>query len=270
MTTPSEAAGAGTPLFNPRYPRANAYDPQWVFENQMGPHCLWLMEALTDVLPIESGMRVLDLGCGRAMTSIFLAKEFGAEVWATDLWIGAEANQARIDAAGLSDVVTPVHAEAHALPFEPGFFHAVVSVDAFHYFGTNDLYIGYITRFLRDGGRIGVVAPGCLTEFGANVPVELAPYWDWEFCSFHGPAWWRNHWEKTGRVTVDLADALEDGWRDWLQFDEATIDHLHGWRHDAAINSAAMLRADQGNHFCFSRMVATKKEPAAEGRTKDS
>ena len=60
----------------------------------MGPNALWLMEALAEVLPIEPGMRVLDLGCGRAMTSIFLAKEFGAEVWATDLWIDASANQA--------------------------------------------------------------------------------------------------------------------------------------------------------------------------------
>ena len=46
------------------------------------------------MLPIEPGTRVLDLGCGRAMTSIFLAREFGAEVWATDLWIAAEDNEA--------------------------------------------------------------------------------------------------------------------------------------------------------------------------------
>ena len=50
-----------------RYVRSNGYDPAWVVENQMGPHPLWLLEALTEVLPIEPGMRVLDLGCGRAM-----------------------------------------------------------------------------------------------------------------------------------------------------------------------------------------------------------
>jgi cyclopropane fatty-acyl-phospholipid synthase-like methyltransferase len=247
-----------TPLFNPRYPRSNTYDPQWVFDNQMGPHCLWLMESLTAVLPVEPGMKVLDIGCGRAMTSIFLAKEFGAEVWATDLWIDAESNQLRIDEAGVGDLVRPVHSEAHVLPFEPGFFDAIVSVDAYHYFGTADLYIGYITQFLRTGGRIGVVAPGVQHEFGADVPEELAPYWDWEFCSFHSPAWWRTHWEKTGRVRVDLADAIQDGWRDWLQFDVVTFDHMDGWRQEAAANSAAMLRVDQGRHLGFSRIVATK------------
>src|SRR5687767_5629859 len=91
---------AGHPLYHPRYTRSNAYEPEWVYENQMGPHALWLLESLTEVLPIETGTRVLDLGCGRAMTSIFLAREFGAEVWATDLWIAAEDNEGRIRGAG--------------------------------------------------------------------------------------------------------------------------------------------------------------------------
>ena len=35
---------------------------------------------------LEPGMRVLDLGCGKGLSSIFLAKEFGVQVWAADLW----------------------------------------------------------------------------------------------------------------------------------------------------------------------------------------
>ena len=53
----------------------------------MGPNVLWLTEALTQVLPLEPGMRVLDLGCGAAISSIFLARELGVQVWAADLWI---------------------------------------------------------------------------------------------------------------------------------------------------------------------------------------
>ena len=34
-------------------------------------------------------MKILDLGCGKGLTSIFLAKEFGVQVYATDLWITA-------------------------------------------------------------------------------------------------------------------------------------------------------------------------------------
>jgi SAM-dependent methyltransferase len=225
----------------------------------MGPNALWLMEALVEALPIEPGTRVLDLGCGRAMTSIFLAKEFGAEVWATDLWIQASANQARIRDAGVESLVVPIHAEAHALPFAAGFFDVVVSVDAYQYFGTADLYIGYISEFLRDGGRIGAVVPAVFEEFCGRIPHDLAPFWDWEFCCFHGPDWWRTHWEKTGKVRVDLADAVEDGWKDWLRFSEVSVPGLEGWRKDAALNEAAMLRIDRGRRLGFTRIVATKR-----------
>lgn len=247
------------PLYNDRYPRSNDYDPGWVFENQMGPNALWLMESLVEVLPIEPGTRVLDLGCGRAMTSVFLAKEFGAEIWATDLWIDASENQERIRQAGVENLVVPIHSEAHALPFAQGFFDVVVSVDAYHYFGTDDLFVGYITGFLREGGRIGVVVPALFEELGPEVPASLRPFWEWDFCSFHAPEWWRNHWQKTGKVRVDCADAIEDGWKDWLLFDEASIPSLTGWRQAAATNSAAMLKTDQGKLLGFSRVVATKR-----------
>ena len=224
------------------------------------------MEALVEALPIEPGTRVLDLGCGRAMTSIFLAKEFGAEVWATDLWIEASANQARIREAGVERLVVPIHAEAHALPFGAGFFDVVVSVDAYQYFGTADLYIGYVSGFLRDGGRIGAVMPAVFEELCGRIPEELAPFWDWEFCCFHGPDWWRTHWEKTGKVRVDLADAVEDGWRDWLRFSEVSEPTLDGWRKEAALNEAAMLRVDQGRRLGFTRIVATKRQPPQPAR----
>jgi cyclopropane fatty-acyl-phospholipid synthase-like methyltransferase len=252
--------GATNPLHHESYPRSNGYDPQWVFDNQMGPNALWLMESLSAVVPLEPGMRVLDLGCGKAMTSIFLAKEFGVQVWATDLWIDASSNQERIRAAGVDALVTAVQAEAHQLPFADGSFDAIVSLDAYQYFGTADLYLGYIIGFLRSGGWIGIVTPALFEEFGSNVPDELAPFWDWEFCCFHGPEWWRDHWEKTAKVRVEHSEAIRDGWKDWLRFDEATVAGLDGWRRDAATNSIAMLRADQGRRLGFSRVVATKRD----------
>jgi cyclopropane fatty-acyl-phospholipid synthase-like methyltransferase len=145
-------------LDHARYQRSNTYERGWVIENEMGPNALWLLESLTEVMPIDEGAKVLDLGCGRAMTSIFLAREHGARVWATDLWIAAADNQRRVAEAGLTDLITPIHAEAHTLPFATGFFDAVISIDAYHYFGTDDLYLGYLADFVRPGGRIGMVA----------------------------------------------------------------------------------------------------------------
>jgi cyclopropane fatty-acyl-phospholipid synthase-like methyltransferase len=41
------------------------------------------------------------MGCGKAISSIFLAKEFGVEVWAADLWVKPTENWERIRGAGL-------------------------------------------------------------------------------------------------------------------------------------------------------------------------
>ena len=89
------------------FPRSAEYDPEWVIENMMAPNVLWLTESLSQMMDLEPGMRVLDMGCGRAISSIFLAKEFDLQVWATDLWVEASDNWERIRAAGVEDQVFP-------------------------------------------------------------------------------------------------------------------------------------------------------------------
>ena len=138
-------------------------------------------------------------------------------------------NQKRIVDAGLSDLVNPIHAEAHTLPFAEGFFDAIVCLDAYQYFGTADLYIGYLLDFLKPGSQLGAVMPGLSTEIGAEIPETLVPFWEWDFCSWHSPEWWRHHWAKTGKVTVDHANLIEDGWRDWLRFNDFIAPAVEGW-----------------------------------------
>ena len=65
---------------HPRFPRASDYHPHWVFGNNMGPNALWLMEWLTEAVPLQPESRVLDMGCGRGITSVFLAEQFGVKV----------------------------------------------------------------------------------------------------------------------------------------------------------------------------------------------
>ncbi len=237
-----------------QYPRSSSYDPVWVLENLMGPNVLWLAESLTQVMDLRPGMRVLDMGCGKAISSIFLAKEFGAKVWANDLWINATENWSRIQAANLQDQVCPIQAEAHELPYAEGFFDALVSFDAYHYFGTNDLYLGYYARFVKPGGLIGIVVPGIQAEFAEGLPDHLSEDWDWEFWSFHSPAWWKRLWNRTGKVAVTHADMLPDGWRQWHLWLE--VCQAAGYPMDP--KEMAMLERDAGRNLGFSRVVAQR------------
>lgn len=236
-----------------RYPRAAAYDPRWMVDNLMGPNVLWLAESLTQVLPLAPGARVLDLGCGKAISSIFFAREFDVRVWAADLWIKPTPNWERVCAAGEHERVFPLAAEAHTLPFAEGFFDAIVSLDAYHYFGSADLYLAYLARFLSPGGRIGIVVPGLREELANLPPPQLAPFWQDDFCTFHSPDWWARHWQKSGAVTVERADWLPHGWEDWLRWNE-TCDRIG----QGATRETEMLRVDGGELLGFSRVVATR------------
>jgi cyclopropane fatty-acyl-phospholipid synthase-like methyltransferase len=114
-------------LVSERFPRSSRYHPEWVLANASeGANALWVTEWLTGALDLRPGTRVLDLGCGRASSSIFLRREFGVQVWAADLWFSASENMQRIRDAGVEDSVFPLHADARALPFAPDFFDAVV------------------------------------------------------------------------------------------------------------------------------------------------
>lgn len=89
----------------PGFPLSAKYDQEWVLEHSMGPNVMWLTEVLSEAMDLRPGMRVLDIGCGKAVSSIFLAKEFRVKVWAFDLWIAPHENLQRVREAGLMEEI---------------------------------------------------------------------------------------------------------------------------------------------------------------------
>src|SRR5215831_14095209 len=165
-------------LVDERFPRSSKYHPEWITASVSGgANALWLTEWLAEALDLRPGMRVLDLGCGRAMSSVFLRREFGVQVWATDLWFSASENLQRIQDAGVGDGVFPIHADARSLPFAAGFFDAIISIDSFVYYGTDDLYLNYLARFLKQGGQLGIAGTGVMREIEGPVPAHLSEWW---------------------------------------------------------------------------------------------
>ncbi len=244
-----------------RYPLSAGYDPNWVLGHAMGPNPLVLAEMLCQCMELKPGMRVLDMGCGRAITSIFLAKEFGVQVWANDLWIPSSENWSRIKEAGMEDRVFPIHAEAHHLPYAEEFFDAIVSMDSYHYYGTDDLYLDYFLKFLKRGGRIGIVVPGIMREFPVEVPRHLRSFWTQDCWTIHTPSWWRRHWGRTGLVEIETAGAVSDGGRLWLQWEKAQFADGRRKATDADVKT---LEADRGRYLGFVRMVG--RRPMVDGK----
>ncbi|MFH1812291.1 MAG: methyltransferase domain-containing protein [Pseudomonadota bacterium] len=245
------------------FPRSRGYDEDWVLRHQMGPNVLWLAEWLCQGLDLQPGMRVLDLGCGKGLSSCFVAREFGVQVWAADLWVHPDDVFQAVTEADQSARVCPLRVEAHALPFAQRFFDAVISIDAYQYFGTDDLYLRYLARFVRNGGQLGIVVPGLMQEFGNEIPAHLTTpqsngtaFWEDECVSFHTPQWWHAQVKRARCVDAIQVDTLADGWRHWRDF-ERMLEHSGR----ALFPSVAeALDADAGRYLGFVRMRARVRE----------
>lgn len=244
-------------LRSQRFPRSDAYDFHWIISNQMGLNPLWLTEWLCEKMPLTSGIRVLDLGCGKALSSIFLAKEYGVQVWAADLWIKSTDNYERILQAGVEGCVFPIHCDARSLPFAEGYFDAVICTDSFIYFGTDDLYLDYLLQFVKPGGQIGITVPGFMRELEGQLPEHLLPFWAQECWTWHTADWWRWHWERTGLVNGVKMDTLPSGWRLWIQWKKARA-KVEG-ETPSLMSDIQVLESDRGRYMGFIRMIACKK-----------
>jgi hypothetical protein len=148
--------------------------------------------------------------------------------------------------------VFPIHANARELPFAAEFFDAVLAIDCYSYFGTDDLYLNYLLQFAKPGAQLGIVGAGLVEELPSQVPQHLHDFWYQDDCwCLHSAAWWRRHWERTGLVEIETSDALSDGWKFWLYW------HELNWPDN--VGEITALQADAGRYLTYNRLVARRK-----------
>jgi cyclopropane fatty-acyl-phospholipid synthase-like methyltransferase len=242
-------------LVSKRFPRSSQYHPEWVMANATREaNTLWMTEWLTTALELRPGMRVLDLGCGRAASSIFLRREFGVQVWAIDSWFSASENIQRIRDAGVEDGVFPIHADARSFPFAEGFFDAIMCTDSSFHYGNDDRYLKYLAQCVKPGGSVGIAGVGLVQEFDGSVPDHLQEWWTQDLWCLHSAPCWRRHWEQTRIMDIELADTMPDGWQVWLD-----------WQMTASPNNRAKIKAleaDRGRYLGYVRLVGRRQGQA--------
>jgi SAM-dependent methyltransferase len=249
--------GAMHELLRPdRFPRASRYDPEWVLSLDMGPHPLWQLEDLLEDLRLRPGDHVLDLGCGRGATSVFLAREAGVEVVAIDRWVEESDLCDTFAAAGVADRVVALQGDVRRLPFDEAAFAAIVCIDAFEYFGTDVHVLPQLLRVLQPGGRIALSTPALSVDpYEQPPPAAVTSLVGWEAAAWHAPDWWRRHWELTGLVT-EVTARLQPGSRDdWIRWARAS-----GESDDGPL--LTMLTSMGVDEIGFALVSATKRAPS--------
>ena len=201
------------------------YKKYFSSETMMGPNSVRVLEELFDKYPLQLAPNdlILDLGCGKGLTSPVIAKKTGARFYANDLWISAEENGKRFVQWGVGEQITPVCEDANNLHFDEKQFDALVSIDAYHYFaGYEGFFQEKIMPFVKDGGIVLIGIPGLKNEYSDRAEELLSNWLGDEAYMFKSQKTWKKLIGSNDRIESVITwemDCFSKAWDEWLAVD---------------------------------------------------
>lgn len=191
-------------------------------ETMMGPNSVRILSELLDRHPLQFAADdlILDLGCGTGLTSLVLAKETGAKVYANDLWVSAEENEKRFARWGIGGQVTPVCEDANHLHFEKKQFNVLASIDSYHYFaGCEGFFQEKLLPFMKDSGVVLIGIPGLKDAYTGRAEELLYDWLGEEAYMFKSKARWKeligSH-DRIESVETWEMDCFRKAWSEWF------------------------------------------------------
>ena len=170
-------------------------------ETMMGPNSVRILAELFDRHPLQAAADdpILDLGCGTGLTSLVIAKETGAKVYANDLWVSAEENRKRFARWGIGELV---------------------SIDSYHYFaGYEGFFQEKILPFMKDGGVVLIGIPGLKDEYTDRAEELLSDWLGEDACMFKSQTRWKeligSH-DRIESVKTWEMDCFSKAWSEWF------------------------------------------------------
>lgn len=172
-------------------------------DTMMGPNSVRILEALFNKCTpnLNANSVVVDLGCGKGLTSLVIAKETGAKVYANDLWVKAEENKKQFEDWGVDNQIIPVCEDANDLHFDKGQFDALFSIDSYHYFaGKEGFFQEKIMPFIKNDGVVLIGVPGIKDKYSGQSEELLSDWLGDDAYMLKSPSMWEKIIGKHDRI----------------------------------------------------------------------
>ena len=231
-------------------------------ETMWGPNAIRQSEELASHFTITPDMRILVLGCGPGLSCVYLAQEYDAEIFATDLFMSPTENYERFQSLGIADKIVPMTLDAtQPMPFAERYFDVIFSVGAYNMFGDNEHVLTNLARYVKKGGYIAVSFPGLKYDFGDNVPPEMQPFWNEpDVARFvRGIEWWRELWSKA--KGVEILNISEQTCHDvaWEEYIASLKPDIEDYELGSDKWTLDMITAEGGKYFNKIQLIAKVK-----------
>jgi SAM-dependent methyltransferase len=207
------------------YPELDEYSRDECYQDFFGGGGLYLAVEMLRTLRLKPDNVVLDLGCGKGATSIFLAKHYGVRVIALDLWTSAEFLTKKCKDQGYADRISAIQMDAtQPLPFPEDYFDAIFCMNSFNFYGGNVDFLKHLLKHLKPAGQLCIgsevlsaefteeqlVNPPPVYAFRLPAPNEHVDVFEDDFKKQHTPGWWHDLFQSSGLLNVEYCQELED------------------------------------------------------------
>lgn len=207
------------------YPELERYSRDDMYRDFFGGGGLYLAVRMLRALNLQPGQKVLDLGCGKGESSVFMVKHFGVQVKALDLWTSAEFLTQKFAERGVSGQTSAIQMDAtQPLPYAENEFDAIFCMNSFNFYGAEPGFLAHLVKHLKPGGCLCIGSEVLSTEFTpeqlSNPPFVYAfrlpppndhvDVFTGDFIKQHSPGWWQDFFQASRLLDVETCYELDD------------------------------------------------------------
>lgn len=207
------------------YPELDNYSRDDIYRDFFGGGGLYLVVRMLRLLGLQKGQNVLDLGCGKGESSVYMARHHGVRVTALDLWTTSDFMTRKFTERGVLDRICAIQMNATGpLPFAEDEYDAIFCMNSFSFYGAEPGFLPHLLKHLKSGGRLclgsevlsceftseQLADPPYVYAFNLPAPNEQVNVFDDDFIKQHSPNWWQDFFQDSGLMEVETCYELED------------------------------------------------------------